>query len=80
LNETELALLNEVDLISDENDQLLSDQPAEIERVETADNLKSTEIEVAELLASWALTDAETQPNEKREKGITVLLATTTKS
>jgi hypothetical protein len=47
LNETELALLNEVELISDENDQILSDQPAEIERVETADNLKSTEIEVS---------------------------------
>jgi tRNA A-37 threonylcarbamoyl transferase component Bud32 len=65
LNETELALLNEVELISDENDQILSDQPAEIERVETADNLKSTEIEVAELLASLALTDAETQKREK---------------
>jgi hypothetical protein len=69
LNETELAQLNEVDLISDENDQLLSDQPAEIERVETADNIKNTEIEVVELLACWALTDVETQPNEKREKG-----------
>lgn len=74
MNEQELALLNESDLISDEtNPQTLSDQPAEVERIDTNNIPKNTYTEktIEESLASLTLTDAGPHPEttQNRESG-----------
>lgn len=77
LNERELSLLNEVDLISDENEvhQLLSDQPSEIDHIEVPNNQIIINEEDAIEKSMASLTLAETDPTqqdaieEKREKG-----------